>query len=314
MVERGIRETFRMTGQRRISGSAFIANRECISPRTAWASTAAIIQRWPTLQQMNQQNHLLRLLGLAPLWSRTIGWQLALILHPAIGSSIGDAPLTSLAIYQCLADTRNILWRWRRGRETMASYHLHPDMAVLGWFINSQMERLKQLYFKKWCMCWDCSISSHSVRSWTKTSKSKQWITMVWTSTIAMASRLPLHLTLMGYSCWMEHWIRLQNRLNTPISTMTAACWHLRPLGMHLGTIQSSWWYGTAACHKLVWKFWRSRPMITDAPTSANTKFPSLDLFGLLYPQTQKNEIEVSLQYGIALLFQSVSWVVAMLC
>ena len=47
--------------------------------------------------------------------------------------------------------------------------------------------------------------------------------------------------------------------------------------------------------------------MITDAPTLANTKFPSLDLFGLLYPQTQKNEIEVSLQYGIALLFQSVS-------
>jgi hypothetical protein len=40
--------------------------------------------------------------------------------------------------------------------------------------------------------------------------------------------------------------------------------------------------------------------------TSAKTKSPSLNLFSLLYPQTQKNEIEVSLKYGIALLFQSV--------
>jgi len=39
---------------------------------------------------------------------------------------------------------------------------------------------------------------------------------------------------------------------------------------------------------------------------SAKTKSPSLNLFSLLYPQTQKNEIEVSLKYGIALLFQSV--------
>ena len=40
--------------------------------------------------------------------------------------------------------------------------------------------------------------------------------------------------------------------------------------------------------------------------TSAETKSPSLNLFSLLYPQTQKDENEVSLQYGIALLFQSV--------
>jgi len=33
---------------------------------------------------------------------------------------------------------------------------------------------------------------------------------------------------------------------------------------------------------------------------SAKTKSPSLNLFSLLYPQTQKNEIEVSLKYDIA--------------
>jgi len=48
--------------------------------------------------------------------------------------------------------------------------------------------------------------------------------------------------------------------------------------------------------------------------TSAKTKFPSWNLFSLLFPQTQKNEIEVSIKYGIALLFQSVPWVVGMLC
>jgi hypothetical protein len=36
---------------------------------------------------------------------------------------------------------------------------------------------------------------------------------------------------------------------------------------------------------------------------SAKTKSPSLNVFSLLYPQTQTNEIEVSLLYGIALLF-----------
>jgi len=40
--------------------------------------------------------------------------------------------------------------------------------------------------------------------------------------------------------------------------------------------------------------------------TSAKTRFPSSNLFSLLYPQTQKNEMEVSLKYGIALTFQSV--------
>jgi len=49
-----------------------------------------------------------------------------------------------------------------------------------------------------------------------------------------------------------------------------------------------------------------------DTP-SAKTQSPSFNLFSLLYPQTQKNEIEVSLKYGIASLYQSVLWVVAML-
>jgi hypothetical protein len=46
--------------------------------------------------------------------------------------------------------------------------------------------------------------------------------------------------------------------------------------------------------------------------SSAKTKSTSLNLFRLLYPQTQKNEIKVSLKYGSAWLFQSVLWVVAM--
>jgi hypothetical protein len=46
--------------------------------------------------------------------------------------------------------------------------------------------------------------------------------------------------------------------------------------------------------------------MKTAEPTSGKTKSPSLNLFSLLYPQTQKNQIEISLKYGIALLFQSV--------
>jgi len=40
--------------------------------------------------------------------------------------------------------------------------------------------------------------------------------------------------------------------------------------------------------------------------TISKTKCASLRLFSLLYPQTQKNEIKVSLKYGIALMFQSV--------
>jgi len=47
--------------------------------------------------------------------------------------------------------------------------------------------------------------------------------------------------------------------------------------------------------------------------TSSKTKFPSLNLLRLLYPQTQKNEIQVSLKCSTALLFQSGVWVVAML-
>jgi len=39
--------------------------------------------------------------------------------------------------------------------------------------------------------------------------------------------------------------------------------------------------------------------------TLAKNKFPSLNLFSLLYLQTQKNEIEISMKYDIALLFQS---------
>jgi hypothetical protein len=46
--------------------------------------------------------------------------------------------------------------------------------------------------------------------------------------------------------------------------------------------------------------------------TSAKTKSPSLNIFSLLYLQTQKKEIKFSLKYGIALLFQSVLWVIMM--
>jgi len=44
----------------------------------------------------------------------------------------------------------------------------------------------------------------------------------------------------------------------------------------------------------------------TTGASSAKTISPSLNLFILLYPQTQKNEIEVSLKYRITLLFQGV--------
>jgi hypothetical protein len=64
------------------------------------------------------------------------------------------------------------------------------------------------------------------------------------TSTIAMASGLPLHLRSRGYSFAIE----LRDRPNTPIS-MAAACWNLRRLGMHLGTMQRSGCYGAAAWH-----------------------------------------------------------------
>jgi len=121
---------------------------------------------------------------------------------------------------------------------------LHPDMGVLGWLASCQMEGRKRSYSKKWWICRSRSISSHSLRSWTRTSKLNLWITTVSTSTIAMASWLPLHLWSMGYSFWIE----LLNQPNTPLST-TAACWHLRPLGMHLGMMQRSGCYDTAAWH-----------------------------------------------------------------
>jgi len=41
-------------------------------------------------------------------------------------------------------------------------------------------------------------------------------------------------------------------------------------------------------------------PMRVLLDTSAKTKFHSLNLCRLLYPQTQKNEIEVSLKHGVA--------------
>ena len=62
-----------------------------------------------------------------------------------------------------------------------------------------------------------------------------------------------------GYSFWIAFWIELRNRPNTPISTTsTAACWHLIRLGMHLGTMQRSGCYGTAAWHTSVSKLSRS--------------------------------------------------------
>jgi len=256
-VQRGIREMMReiirTIGTRRISGSAFIASGEGTPPRTAWASSVAILPSLPILQQRHQ----LRLLRLSPRRSRTIGWWPAQVLHPVIGSLIADARLTSPAIDQCSSPTPNILRIRSRWRDTMGSDRLHQDMEVLGWFVNYQMERRKRSYSKKWCICQGRSISSHNLRSLTKTSKSNRWITTVSTSTIAMASWLPLHLRLMGYSFWIAFWIELRDRPNTPIST-TAACWHLSQLGMHLGTMQRSGCYGTAAWRTSVSRLWRS--------------------------------------------------------
>jgi hypothetical protein len=50
MTREMIRQIGRRIGKRRIAGSAFIASGEGIPPRTASASTAAILQRLPTLQ------------------------------------------------------------------------------------------------------------------------------------------------------------------------------------------------------------------------------------------------------------------------
>jgi len=240
----GIREIIRTIGKRRMSGSAFIASGEGTTPRTAWASNTAILQMLPTLQQRHQLKH--RLLQLSPHRSRTIGWWLAQMFHPVIGSSIADARLTSPAVDQYLLPTPNILRIRRRWRDTMGSHRFHLDMGVLVLFASYQMKRRKQSYSKKWCICRGRSISSHSLRSCIRTSKSNRWITTVSTSTITMTSKLPLHLSSMGFAFWSEFWIG--NRPNTQI-LMTAACWHLRWLGMHLSTMHRSGCYGTAAWH-----------------------------------------------------------------
>ena len=245
-----IREIIRET-KRRISGSAFIASGEGIPPRTAWASSSAILPRLPILQQKHQLKH--RLLQLSPLRSRTIGWWPAQMSHPVIGSSIADARLTSPAVDQCSSSTPNILRIRRWWRDTMGSHRLHQDMEVLGWLASCQMERRKQSYSNKWCICRGCFTSSHSLKSWPRMLKLNRWITTVSTSTIAMASWLPMHLRSMGYSFWIE----LRNRSNTPISK-TVAYWHLKRLGMHLGMMQRRGCYGTAAWHMSVERPWWS--------------------------------------------------------
>jgi len=175
------------------------------------------------------------------------------MLHSMIGSWIADAQLTSLAVDQFSSPTLNILRISRRWRDRMGSHRLHLDMEVLGWLASCQMERWKRSYFKKRFIWWDCSTSSHSLRSWTRMSKSNQWITTVPTSTMPKASWLPLHLRSMGDSVWIELW----SWPNWPIS-MIAACWHLWHLGMHLGFMQRCRCYGTAAWHMSVSKSWRS--------------------------------------------------------
>jgi len=140
----------------------------------------------------------------------------------------------------------------------MGSHRLHPVMQWLGRIASCQMERRKRSYFKKWCICQDHSISSHGLRWWTRMIKSNWWITMVSTSTISLVSWLPLHLRSMGDSFWSGFWIELRNGLNTPISTTTAACWHLSRLRMHLGMMQRSGCYRTTAWHTSVWRLRRS--------------------------------------------------------
>jgi len=152
----------------------------------------------------------------------------------------------------------------------MEWHRLHPYTGVLGWFPSCQMERRKWSYFKKWGIGQDRSTSSHSFRSWTRTSKWNWWITMVSTSTSAMSRWLPLHFRSMGSAFWIEFWI--ENQPNTPTSTL-AACWHLRQLGMHLGTMQRTGYHCNAAWHMSVWKLgWpcrRSLPMLQKWPGSA---------------------------------------------
>jgi len=149
-------------------------------------------------------------------------------------------------------------------------------MQVLGWFSCCQMERQKWSYFNRWCISQDFPASSHSVRSWTGTSKSNRWITMVSTSAIAMATCLPLHLRSMGSLFWIEFWIR--NRPDSPTST-AAARWHPTRLGMHLCIMQKSGCFGTAAWHTLFSRICRSWqrlfPTLRESPGSAMAKVAS---------------------------------------
>lgn len=59
------------------------------------------------------------------------------------------------------------------------------------------------------------------------------------------------------------------------------------------------------------WGPWWARYWQRD--TSAKSTFLSINVFSLLYPQTQWNEIDVELEIGIALVFGSVVWVVAIM-
>jgi len=141
---RVIREIIRIIGRQRIGGSAFIANSQGISPRTAWERNVVILHQLLTPQQKHQLSY--RLLQLSPHQSRTIGSWLAEMLHAVIGSLIADARLTSPAIKQCSSPTPNIMWIRIRWRDTIGSHRSHPDMCYGG---NNTYQR----YFVKYSRC-----------------------------------------------------------------------------------------------------------------------------------------------------------------
>jgi hypothetical protein len=60
------------------------------------------------------------------------------------------------------------------------------------------------------------------------------------------------------------------------------------------------------------WSLYFSPNSNGGAGISAKTKFSSLNLLSLFYPQTLKNEIDVSLTYGIAIMILNIQGVVAM--
>jgi len=138
------------------------------------------------------------------------------------------------------------------------SHYLHPDMEVLGWFVTYQLERWTWSYSRMWCICQRHSISSHHVRTWGRMTESNGWISTISTSTISIASRLPLCLRSTCYSFCIVFWIELSNWLYSLISATTAACWHLRWLGIHLGTTVRSGCYGITSCHTSVSKLSQS--------------------------------------------------------